>query len=255
MGEKMLFDLEGETAFVSGASSGLGHRFALTLARAGARVALGARRLDRLEALAREIEGFGGRAMCFALDVTDAASVEAAVDGAETELGALTVVVNNAGVARPKPAVKHTMEDYDFIIDTNLKGAWLVATAAGRRMIAHGRGGAIVNIASLAAFKVLPGLSVYAMSKAGVVQMTKALALEWARHDIRVNAIAPGFVETEMNSAYFQTDQGRDDIGRTLRRRLGGPEALDGTMLLLASRASDYLTGTVVTVDDGQSLV
>ena len=193
MGERMLFDLEGETAFVSGASSGLGHRFALTLARAGARVALGARRLDRLEGASAGNRGLrAGGAMCFALDVTDAASVEAAVDGAETELGALTVVVNNAGVARPKPAVKHTMEDYDFIIDTNLKGAWLVATAAGRRMIAHGRGGAIVNIASLAAFKVLPGLSVYAMSKAGVVQMTKALALGMgARHDIRVKRHRP----------------------------------------------------------------
>lgn len=255
MGDKMVFDLEGQTALITGASSGLGHRFALTLARAGARVALAARRVDRLEALAREIEGFGGQAMCFALDVTDEANVNEVVDGAETELGALTVIVNNAGVARPQPAIKHTMEDYHFIIDTNLKGAWLVAIAAGRRMIQRGRGGAIVNIASMAAFKVLPGLSLYAMSKAGVVQMTKALALEWARHDIRVNAIAPGYIETEMNSDYFKTDQGRTEIGGTLRQRLGGPEQLDGTLLLLASRASDYVTGTVIKVDDGQSLV
>ena len=251
----MVFDLDGKTAFITGASSGLGHRFALTLARAGARVALAARRVERLEALAQEIEGFGGRALCFELDVTDEANVNEVVDSAETELGAITVVVNNAGVALPKPAVNHTVEDYDFILDTNLKGAWLVATAAGRRMIQHGHGGAIVNIASMAAFKVLPGLSLYAMSKAGVVQMTKALALEWARHGIRVNAIAPGYIETEMNSDYFKTDQGKAEIDRTLRRRLGGPEELDGTLLLLTSQSSDYITGTVITVDDGQSLV
>ena len=251
----MVFDLDGQTAFITGASSGLGHRFALTLARAGARVALAARRVDRLESLAQEIEGFGGRALCFELDVTDETSVNAAVDGAETELGALTIVVNNAGVALPKPAVKHTVEDYDYIIDTNLKGAWLVATAAGRRMIQHGHGGAIVNIASMAAFKVLPGLALYAMSKAGVVQMTKALALEWARYGIRVNAMAPGYVETEMNSDYFKTEPGREEIDHTLRKRLGGPEELDGTLLLLTSKASDYITGTVITIDDGQSLV
>ena len=251
----MIFDLEGQTAIITGASSGLGRRFALTLARAGAQVALAARRVDRLEELAREIEGYGGRAVCFALDVTDEANINEVIDGAETKLGALTILVNNAGVALPKPAIKHTEEDYNFILDTNLKGAWLVATAAGRRMIQHGEGGAIVNIASMAAFDVLPGLSLYAMSKAGVVQMTKALALEWARHSIRVNAIAPGYIETEMNSNYFKTEQGRDEIESTLRKRLGGPEELDGTLLLLASKASDYITGTVITVDDGQSLV
>ena len=122
-------------------------------------------------------------------------------------------------------------------------------------MIQHGHGGAVVNIASMAAFDVLPGLSLYSMSKAGVVQMTKALALEWARYGIRVNAIAPGYIETEMNSSYFKTEQGREEIESTLRKRLGGPEELDGTLLLLASKASDYITGTVITVDDGQSLV
>jgi NAD(P)-dependent dehydrogenase (short-subunit alcohol dehydrogenase family) len=251
----MAFDLDGKTAFITGASSGLGHRFALTLARAGARVALAARRVERLEALAQEIEGFGGRALCFELDVTDESNVNDVVDSAENELGAITVVVNNAGVALPKPAANHTVEDYDFILDTNLKGAWLVATATGRRMIQHGHGGAIVNIASIAAFKVMPGLSLYAMSKAGVVQMTKALALEWARHGIRVNAIAPGYIETEMNSDYFKTDLGKAEIDRTPRRRLGGPEELDGTLLLLTSNSSDYITGTVITVDDGQSLL
>lgn len=251
----MAFDLDGKTAFITGASSGLGHRFALTLARAGARVALAARRVERLEALAQEIEGFGGRALCFELDVTDDSNVNDVVDSAENELGAITVVVNNAGVALPKPAANHTVEDYDFILDTNLKGAWLVATATGRRMIQHGHGGAIVNIASIAAFKVMPGLSLYAMSKAGVVQMTKALALEWARHGIRVNAIAPGYIETEMNSDYFKTDLGKAEIDRTPRRRLGGPEELDGTLLLLTSNSSDYITGTVITVDDGQSLL
>ena len=251
----MAFGLDGKTAFITGASSGLGHRFALTLARAGARVALAARRVERLEALAQEIEGFGGRALCFELDVTDESNVNDVVDSAENELGAITVVVNNAGVALPKPAANHTVEDYDFILDTNLKGAWLVATATGRRMIQHGHGGAIVNIASIAAFKVMPGLSLYAMSKAGVVQMTKALALEWARHGIRVNAIAPGYIETEMNSDYFKTDLGKAEIDRTPRRRLGGPEELDGTLLLLTSNSSDYITGTVITVDDGQSLL
>ena len=251
----MVFDLNGQTALITGASSGLGHRFALTLARAGARVALAARRVDRLEALAEEIAGFGGRALCFELDVTDAENVNTVVDSAETELGALTILVNNAGVADPKLAVKTTPEDYDFVVGTNLKGAWLVATAAGRRMIQHGHGGSIINIASMAAFMVLPGLALYAMSKAGVVQMTKALALEWARYGIRVNAIAPGFIETEMNAEYFKTDLGKAEIDRMLRRRLGGPEELDGTLLLLASKASDYITGTVITVDDGQSLI
>ena len=251
----MVFDLKGQTAIITGASSGLGHRFALTLARAGAQVVLAARRIDRLEELAREIERSGGHALCFALDVTSEDNINEVMESAESKLGALTIVVNNAGVALPKPAIKHTVEDYNFIIDTNLKGAWLVATAAGRRMIQHGQGGAIVNIASMAAFDVLPGLSLYAMSKAGVVQMTKALALEWARHSIRVNAIAPGYIETEMNSNYFKTEQGRDEIESTLRKRLGGPEELDGTLLLLASKASNYITGTVITVDDGQSLV
>ncbi|MBM3510087.1 MAG: glucose 1-dehydrogenase [Alphaproteobacteria bacterium] len=250
-----MFGLQGETALITGASSGLGHRFAVTLARAGAKVAIAARRTDRLNALEREIAGFGGRALALKLDVTDPASIAAAVDAAETELGALSILINNAGVARPKWIADTTPEDYADVMDTNLKGAWLTAQAVGRRMIQHRRGGKIVNIASMAAFKVLPQLAVYAMAKAALVQMTKAMALEWARYAIRVNAIAPGYIETEMNSEFFKTEAGRKTVQAMPRRRLGQPADLDGTLLLLASSASDYVTGTVITVDDGQTLL
>ena len=250
----MVSTLDGQAALVTGASSGLGRRFAHTLARAGAKVALTARRVDRLEQLAGEIEAFGGRALPIRLDVTDAMDVRACVGAAETALGSIDILVNNAGVAGPKWLIDTTEADYDFIMNTNLKGAWMVAMEVARRMIAQSRGGKIINIASIAGLRVSKQLALYAMSKAALIQMTKAMALEWARHGIQVNAIAPGYIETEMNAEYFRTDQGKAVIEAMPRRRIGRPEDLDGLLVLLASPASEFITGAVVPVDDGQSL-
>ncbi len=246
------FDLEGRVALVTGASSGLGRRFALTLARAGASVAVAARRVERLEALAGEIEGFDGRALPLRLDVTDLRSVREAVNSAETELGPIAILVNNSGVSATKLLVDMDEADYDQMMDTNTKGAFFVAQEVGRRMIEHGRGGRIINTASISALRVMPGLGVYAMSKSAVAHMTQAMAREWARYDINVNAICPGYIETEMNTEFFKTEQGAKLIGRLPRRRIGQPEDLDGVLLLLASDASRFITGSVIPIDDGQ---
>jgi NAD(P)-dependent dehydrogenase (short-subunit alcohol dehydrogenase family) len=248
------FALEGVTALVTGASSGLGRHFALTLARSGARVAVCARRTDRLAALVEEIEDFDGRAMAFALDVTDAASVRATVDATETELGALGVVVNNAGVEVTKPIIEMTEEDYDRVLDTNTKGVFMMAQESAKRMIQHGHGGSIINVASVASFRPIKQLSTYCISKAAVAQMTKVMALEWARHGIRVNAIAPGYVETEMNREFFASEPGQKMIASFPRRRLGRPQDMDGMLLLMASAAGDFMTGSVILVDDAMSL-
>ncbi len=248
------FSLDGKTALVTGASSGLGRRFALTMARAGAKVAVTARRADHLNELADEIAGFDGRAMPICIDVTDSASVQAAVDAAETELGPLAILVNNAGISIENWITEFAEPDYDAVMDTNVKGAWLVAQEVGRRMIRHGQGGKIVNLASVLADAVLPTLSVYSISKAAVVQMTRAMALEWARHDIQVNALAPGYIETEINREHFQSKAGKAQIARTLRRRLGQPSDIDGALMLLVSEASNFMTGSVITVDDGLTL-
>jgi NAD(P)-dependent dehydrogenase (short-subunit alcohol dehydrogenase family) len=227
----------------------------LTLARAGARVAVTARRSERLEALAKEIEGFDGRALPIVMDARDPDSVRAAVAVAETELGPIDVLVNNAGIAIQKPAEDFSDEDYREQMGTNLDGYWFCAQAVGRRMIARGQGGKIVNIASLLALRPIMQLALYAMSKAAVTQMTRALALEWARHDIQVNAICPGYIETEMNSAHWRTEAGQNFMRKFPRRRVGTPDVLDGIILLLASPASDFITGAVIPVDDGQSLM
>ena len=248
------FSLDGKTALVTGASSGLGRRIALTMARAGAKVAVAARRADHLNELADEITGFDGRAMPIRIDVTDSASVQAGVDAAETELGPLAILVNSAGISIENWITEFAEPDYDAVMDTNVKGAWLVAQEVGRRMIRHGQGGKIVNLASVLADAVLPTLSVYSISKAAVVQMTRAMALEWARHDIQVNALAPGYIETEINREHFQSKAGRAQIARTLRRRLGQPSDIDGALMLLVSEASDFMTGSVITVDDGLTL-
>ena len=245
--------LDGKIALVTGASSGLGHRFATVLARAGAKLALAARRTDRLAALADEIAGFDGRAIPLRLDVTDNAGIGAAIDLVETELGPIDILVNNSGVSVQRKAVDITLADYDFIMQTNARGAFFVAQAVGRRMIAHGTKGRIVNVASVAALRVLSQLSVYCMSKAAVAHMTRALAVEWGRFGINVNAICPGYIETEMNSDYFQTDPGRKLIHMMPRRRLGRPEDLDGLILLLASDQSRFINGAVIPIDDGLS--
>ena len=244
-------DLHGKTALVTGASSGLGRHFARTLAGAGARVALAARRLDRLEALAAEIAAAGGHAFAVQLDVRDGASVDAALERVAAECGPPDILINNSGVAVTRPVLELDEAEWGAVLDTNLSGAWRVARAAARRMAAAGRGGSIVNIASILGVRVAAQVSAYVASKAGLIGLTHALALELARHSIRVNAIAPGYIETEMNRDFFATPAGEALIKRVPQRRIGRPQDLDGALLLLASDASAFMTGAVIAVDGG----
>jgi NAD(P)-dependent dehydrogenase (short-subunit alcohol dehydrogenase family) len=248
----MELSLAGRNVFVTGANGGLGSHFAHTLAKAGANVAIAARRIDSLHAVAAAIEGLGRRAEAVALDVTDPASVAAAFDRASSALGAITVVVNNAGVAITKPLLDHTEDDWRQVIEVNLNGAWRVAQAGARHMVRHQQGGSIVNIASILGLRVSAQVPSYAASKAALIQLTKAMALELARHRIRVNALAPGYVETGINREFFASEAGQALIKRVPQRRIGKPEELDGALLLLASDAGSYTTGAVLAVDGGQ---
>ena len=248
-------NLNGKVALVTGASSGLGHRAAMALAEAGAKVALTARRIDRLEALASEISEFGGHAAAFALDIRDADAIEQVAADAARTLGAIDILVNNAGVSVVKRPEDFTLEDYDFVHETNVKGPFLLAQAVGREMIKRGQGGKIINISSMMALRTTAKLTLYGMSKAAIAQMTKQMALEWARHDIQVNAICPGYIETEMNADHWKTPAGQGMIAAMPRRRIGTPEVMDGLLLLLASSRSDYMTGTLIPVDDGQVMM
>ncbi len=223
---------------------------ARVLAGAGARVSAGARRVERLSALTAEITAAGGEARAVPLDVTDAASITQAMAAAEAAFGPLNILVNNAGISRSDRAETMAMADWDAVMETNLRGVFAVAQAAAQGMKDSG-GGSIINIASILGERVAGGVAAYAVSKAGVVQMTKALALEWARHGIRVNAIAPGYMETEMNEGFFATEAGTALIKRIPQRRLGEPRELDGPLLLLASDAASYMTGSVIPVDGG----
>ncbi|MCD6673097.1 MAG: SDR family oxidoreductase [Burkholderiaceae bacterium] len=250
------FDLEGKTALVTGASSGLGARFAQVLADNGARVVLASRRVERLKELRAQIEAAGGDAHVVELDVTDPASIRDAVEQAETQAGAIDILVNNSGVSTTQRLVDVTPEDYDFVFDTNTRGAFFVAQQVARRMIARAkedpkRSARIVNIASMAALRVLAQIGVYCMSKAAVVQMTKAMALEWGRYGINVNAICPGYIETEINAEHWKTEAGQKLIGMLPRRRVGKPEDLDGLLVLLASERSGFVNGAVIAADDG----
>lgn len=250
----MSFNLSGKTAFVTGATSGLGRQFALALSKAGASVAAVGRRRDRLDKLVDEIQDLGGHAHAVTLDVTDLNAIPAAFDAAEQALGPLWVLVNNSGVTTTKSILDHTPDDYDSIMGTNVKAAYFVAQEAARRMIGHG-GGRIINIASIGAFKALGYTSVYCMSKAAVAHMTRCMALEWARSNINVNAICPGYIRTELNDSFFSTPAGEKMISRQLRRRLGSDTDLNGLLLLLASdEPSRFITGSLMTADDGQSL-
>jgi NAD(P)-dependent dehydrogenase (short-subunit alcohol dehydrogenase family) len=250
----MEFELTGRVAFVTGATSGLGNRFARVLADAGASVAIAGRRIQRLEALKGELEARGVKCAAVQLDVTDAGALARAMDTAETALGPIDILVNNAGMNVQAMAVDTGPVEFDAVMNTNLRGPFLLATEAGRRMIARGNGGRIINIASIGAFRVLPGLTTYCMSKAGLAMMTQGLAREWARYNINVNAICPGYIETEINADWFESEGGKKQIRAFPRRRLAEVKDLDGLLLLLASDASRAITGALMTVDDGQSL-
>ena len=252
-GPDQLFDLTGKVAIVTGASSGLGWQFALVLARAGAKVAICARRLDKLGELLRQVEAFDGRAMPVKLDVTDTASVRACIESTETELGPISILVNNAGIAKRDHALDHEEEDWDQVVATNLKGVWLMAQETSRHMAKLGHGGSIINIASILGLTARAYLPSYCASKGAVVNLTRALALDLARHDIRVNAIAPGYIETDINREYLHSDAGKAMIESIPQRRTGWPEDLDGALLLLASDASRFMTGSVVVVDGGHT--
>jgi len=253
------FDLTGKTALITGASSGLGARFARLLADNGAQVVLASRRVERMKELRAEIEAAGGEAHVVALDVTDNTMIEAAIAQAETDAGPIDILINNSGVSTTQRLVDVAPEDYDFVFDTNTRGAFFVAQAVARRMIARsretpGRPARIINIASVAGIKVLAQIGLYCMSKAAVVQMTKAMALEWGRYDINVNAICPGYIETELNAHHWQTEAGQKLVQVLPRRRVGKPEDLDGVILLLASEQSGFINGAVIAADDGLAL-
>jgi len=239
--------LAGKRALVTGASSGLGRHFARVLARSGANVAIAARRKDALDALVAEIAAGGGEARAVTLDVTDPESVARAV----AEAGPLDIVVNNAGVTNTRPVLEQTADDFDWIVDTNLKGAFLIATEAARAMRDRGGGGTIINIASILGLRQGGQVTPYAVSKAGVIQLTRQLALELARFDIRVNALAPGYIATELNEEFFAGPAGQALVKRIPMRRLGSFADLDGPLLLLASDSSRYMTGSVIEVDGG----
>jgi NAD(P)-dependent dehydrogenase (short-subunit alcohol dehydrogenase family) len=248
-----LFSLDGSVALVTGASGALGGHFARVLHAAGARVVLAARRAQALEALAAELGG--DRAAAVPLDVTDATHVARCFDAAEAAFGApCDVIVNNAGIAVTKPVLQQTEEDWDSVLDVNLRGCFLVATEGARRLVAAKRGGSIVNIASIGGLRILQGVAGYTASKAGLVQLSKQMAVELARHGIRVNALCPGYVETPINTEFFASEAGQAVVKRVPQRRLGQKEDLTGPLLLLASPAGAHMTGAVLVVDGGHSV-
>jgi hypothetical protein len=255
-------DLSGRVALVTGASSGLGTQFAKTLASAGAAVVLAGRNMERLKTLRAEIEGDGGDAHVVALDVTDLASIKAAVAHAETEMGTIDILVNNSGVSTSQKLTEVTEDDYDFVFDINTRGAFFVAQEVGKRMLARSKGsapgtftgGRIVNIASMAGLKALSKIGVYSMSKAAVIHMTRAMALEWGKHGVNVNVICPGYIDTEMNHHEWLTDAGKRLIETLPRKRIGQPQDLDAVLMMLCANESHFINGAVIQADDGFAL-
>jgi len=248
-----LFDMTGKSALVTGGGSGLGRQFALTLADAGATVILAARRPGPLEETASAIRANGGIAHCVILDVAESSGIEAAF-AAIARIGAIDVLVNNAGVAGHESLLEITEEAWDRVMKVNLKGAWLTARAAARLMMAGSTSGSIINVSSILGSAVQKGTGSYAAAKAALTHLTRSMAVEWAKYRIRVNAIAPGYFQTDLNTSFVESDQGKAMVKRMPQRRLGYPEELSGPLLLLASDASTYMTGSVVTVDGGLSL-
>jgi NAD(P)-dependent dehydrogenase (short-subunit alcohol dehydrogenase family) len=246
--------LAGRTALVTGASSGLGRHFAMTLAGAGAKVALAARRVERLEELAEAIRAGGGEAVAVGLDVAEPDATAAAFDSIEKALGVATIVVNNAGITSSSKFIDMPEEEWRGVLDVNLDGVFRTGQEAARRMVRAGTGGTIINIASILGQMVLRRLVAYTASKAAVIQLTKAMALELVRDDIRVNAIAPGYISTEMNSDFLTSEAGEKLLAKVPMGRAGEPCELDGALLLLASDLGSYMTGTVITVDGGSLL-
>jgi len=244
-----LFDLGGHAALVTGASGGLGRHFALTLARAGAAVAVAARRADKLAELVAEITAFGGRAVAVNMDVASRDSISAALDAAGAQLGTLDIIVNNAGVTATKRVLEYSDDDWNAVMDTNLRGAWIVAQEAAKRLVDAKKNGSIVNISSIYASRVSPGVVPYTVSKAGVKHLTKVLALEFARFGIRVNAIAPGYIATDLNRDFLASDAGQRLRARVPAQRFGEEHELDGALLLLASNAGAYISGSEIVVD------
>ena len=248
------FSLEGKVVMVTWASSGFGQRFAPVLARQGAKLVVAARRRDPLLALEEEIESDGGRCLAVTMDVGNRESISEAFDQAEAAFGFVDVVVNNAGIGLSAPFLQLSEEDWDKVLDTNLKGAFLVAQEGAKRMNQQGKHGSIINIASLLGLRVASHLSAYCSSKAGLVQLTKAMAVELAQYNIRVNAICPGYILTDINKDFFETDAGKRLITRIPQKKLGDIDDLLGPLLLLASDASKYMTGSVISVDGGHAV-
>jgi NAD(P)-dependent dehydrogenase (short-subunit alcohol dehydrogenase family) len=255
MGGKDLLSLAGKVALVTGASSGFGHHFARVLAGAGAKVALAARRMEALQRLSAEIKADGGEAAAVAMDVTDRASVALGVRQAEAALGPLSILINNAGIPSNSYFTRMSEEEWRAVMAVNLDGVFRVGQEAARRMVANGRGGSIINIASILGFGAIKTLSAYSASKAAIVSLTQSMALELARDRIRVNALAPGYFATEFNDAYLASDAGKRMMARVPMGRAGAVNELDGPLLLLASDASAFMTGSVLRVDGGHLLV
>jgi NAD(P)-dependent dehydrogenase (short-subunit alcohol dehydrogenase family) len=248
-----LFDLSGKTALVTGGGTGLGRQFAQTLAAAGATLILAGRRLEPLEQCAEQIRSAGGVAHCVPLDVSSARTVESAFQTLE-RIGTVDVLVNNAGIAGIGSLLEVSEDTWDAVLDINLKGAWLVARATVRQLIQRGMPGAIINVASVLGSAVQKGTAGYPAAKAALVHLTRQMALEWAKHGIRVNALAPGYFMSDLSGEYLASDSGKAMVKRTPMRRVGDPAELAGALLLLASGASSYMTGSVITVDGGLSV-
>ncbi len=248
-----MFDLKGRVALVTGASTGLGHHFAQVLAKHGATVAVTARRTDKLQDLVQSIEATGGKAFAVGMDVTDGNSIREGFAAAEKALGTPDVVVNNAGMSKVSPPLDTTEEDWDEVVDTNLRGAWLVAQTAAKTLVAAKKPGRIINIASITGMRAIGHIAAYSAAKAGLIHLTTVLAMEWARYGIQVNAISPGYIETDLNRSFWSTSGGKRLIERVPQKQIGVPSDLDGALLLLASDASRYMTGSNIVVDGGHS--